>query len=224
MKPRDPVEIIPAPVGRAVDDQRGWFVIGGQAVRCFCPYRPSLDVDLGVLEATDLDGLLAHLERSGSLELLERSEGTAHARFEGIKTSIFVLKPLAPFVDGRRLGVTGVLATKLHAILDRGARRDFFDLYVTLQCHGLGIAECLSAIEQLFPDRLSDGLLLRALTFFDDADREAPLPGEGPADWNTVQQFFLTRVGQLLVPPTQPLKIQQQVVLPEAPAPHENGG
>ena len=47
--------------------------------------------------------------------------------------SVFVLDKLAPFVEDRRLTVTGLLATKLHAILDRGFRRDFFDLYVLLR-------------------------------------------------------------------------------------------
>ena len=43
-----PVMVIPSPLGNAVADIPYWFVIGGQAVRCFCPYRPSRDVDFGV--------------------------------------------------------------------------------------------------------------------------------------------------------------------------------
>jgi hypothetical protein len=108
--------------------------------------------------------------------------------------------------------VTGLLATKLHAILDRGTRRDFFDLYVTLQANGLGIAECLSAMRRVFRQELNDGLLLKALTRFVDADREAALPGEGPGDWETVKEFFRTRVGHLLIPPSRELAIQRRVV------------
>jgi len=50
------------------------------------------------------------------------------------------------------------------------------------------------------------------LTFFDDAEREARLPGEGPQDWATVKDFFLTRAGSLLVPPGRALAIQGRVV------------
>ena len=50
--------------------------------------------------------------------------------------------------------VTGIqaarLATKLHAILDRGLRRDFFDLYVMLQHHQLGIVAVLAAIHAVY--------------------------------------------------------------------------
>jgi hypothetical protein len=59
---------------------------------------------------------------------------------------------------------------------------------------------------------VNESLVLRALTYFDDADREAQLPGEADDDWATVRKFFLERVGHLLVPPGKRLGIQQRVV------------
>jgi hypothetical protein len=115
-----------------------------------------------------------------------------------------------PHVEDRHLDVTGVLATKLHAILDRGLRRDFFDLYVMLQQQRLGIAAVLAAIRSVYHAAIDEGLLLRALTYFDDADREAPLPGEGPSDWNAVKDYFQVQVGSLLTPPVRRLTIQAQ--------------
>jgi hypothetical protein len=205
-------QVIPRSLGRVVDDLPYWFVIGGHAVRCFCPYRPSRDVDFGVHAPADLEALLGQLQRTGEVEVLERGRGTVHLRWSGIDVSIFVLDALAEFVEERRLSVTGILATKLHAILDRGTRRDFFDLYVTLQHHRRGIAECLAAMRQVYRQPVSEHLLLRALTYFDDAEREAPLPGEGPRDWKTVKDFFTRRVGDLLVPPGRKLAIQSHRV------------
>jgi hypothetical protein len=212
MMPREPVDVMPPPIGRAVADLPYWFVIGGQAMRCFCPYRPSRDVDFGVTSASDLDDLVQQLQRRGQVDIAERSVDTVHLRFDGIDVSIFVLAMLSPFVSDRRLSVTGLLATKLHAILDRGTRRDFFDLYVTLHRHALGIAECFSAMRQVYQQEINDTLLLRALTFFDDAEREAALPGEGPDDWVAVKEFFWNRVGQLLIPPGRELQIERRVV------------
>jgi len=203
---------MPKPLGLALADLPGWFVIGGQAMRCLCPYRPSRDVDLGVTSARDMKGLVRRLQDRGRVAITERAKDTVHLSYEGIDVSIFVLEHLEPFVEGRRLTVTGLLATKLHAILDRGTRRDFFDLYVTLQGQSLGIAECLAAMRKVFRQPVNEALLLRALTFFEDAEREAALPGEGPEDWTTVKEFFLTRVGHLLVPPSRVLKIQKRVV------------
>jgi hypothetical protein len=227
--------VIPPGLVRVVDELPYWFVIGGHAVRCFCPYRPSRDVDFGVRAPRDLTELLAQLGHSGEVEVVERGQGTVHLRWTPggrrakqrrapkgasarerkrvpIDVSIFVLDRIAEFVEGRRLTVTGILATKLHAILDRGTRRDFFDLYVTLQHHRLGIAECLDALQKVYRQPVNQGLLLRALTYFDDAEREARLPGEGPRDFRTVKEFFNRRVGDLLVPPSRKLAIQSRRV------------
>ncbi len=212
MNIRNPVSVIPQAVGDAVAQIPYWFVIGGHAVRCFCPYRPSRDVDFGVNHPRDLKDLVSRLKKQGNVEILERGKDTVHLRFEGIDISIFVLELLKPFVEDRRLTPEGVLATKLHAILDRGVRRDFFDLYVTMQKFSIGIAECLATVRLVFRQEVNDALLLRALTYFDDAEREAPLPGEGPDDWATVKGFFITRVGNLLVPPRRELEIQKLVV------------
>ena len=210
--PYPPEQVIPIQLRRAVEDLPYWFVIGGQAVRCFCPYRPSRDVDFGVSLPRELDALVTELGRRGDVEIVERSNDTVHLRYDGIKVSIFVLDALVPFVEQRRLNVTGILATKLHAIVDRGTRRDFSDLYVTLQQHQLGIGECLAAIRKVYQTDVNEPLLLRALTYFDDAEREAMLPGEGPDDWAAVKDFLLSRVGQLLVPPNRSLTIQNRSV------------
>ena len=210
--PLRPERVIPPRLSEAVGDLPYWFVIGGHAVRCFCPYRPSRDVDFGVCDAASLDDLVAQLAAAGTTEIAERSSDTAHLRFDGINVSVFVLPLLEEFVEDRRLTVDGILATKLHAILDRGTRRDFFDLYVTLQHHRLGIVECLRAIRTVYQRDVNEGLLLRALTYFDDAEREASLPNEGGGDWAAVRDYFLTSAGSLLVPPIVALTIQQQIV------------
>lgn len=203
---------MPQNLAQVVKSLGDWFVIGGQAVRCLSPYRPSRDVDFAVQQAANLKMLLKVLQAAGSVEILERSEDTVHLLFDGDKVSIFVLQDLADFVEDQRLSRDGILATKLHAILDRGTRRDFFDMYVVLQREGLGIIEALAAMRRVYRQEINEPLLLRALTYFDDADREQPLPGEGRQDWKKVKQFFYLRVGQLLIPPAEKLKIQSQVV------------
>ena len=221
-KPLPPTRVIRPDLATAVRDLTYWFVIGGQAVRCLCPYRPSRDVDFGVADARGLADLQAHLARTGSVEVIESTSDTVHLRWNSTDVSIFVLPPLMPFVEERRLGVVGLLATKLHAILDRGTRRDFFDLYVLMEQQRLGIAECLRAMREVHGAKVNDALLLRALTYFHDAEREAPLAGEGKRDWGTVKTFFLERVGCLLVPPGRPLEIQANYV-DVAPEPESPG-
>jgi hypothetical protein len=210
--PYTPAQVMPPALAAVVNDLPYWFIIGGQAVRCFSPYRPSRDVDFGIDSPSSLNDLVAQLRRRGRVEILERSADTVHLKWNGLKVSVFVLAYLVPHVEARRLDVTGVLATKLHAILDRGLRRDFFDLYVMLQQHQQGICALLTAIRAIYGGQIDDTLMLRALTYFDDADREAHLPGEGPSDWKTVKDYLLVQVGTLLAPPTRRLRIQNQIV------------
>ncbi len=217
--PLSPVQVMPETLAAAVGELPYWFVIGGQAVRCFCPYRPSRDVDFGVGSPGALADLLGELRRTGRTEVLEQGKHTAHLLWNGTKVSVFVLDRLAPFTEDRRLNLTGLLATKLHAVLDRGTRRDFFDLYVTLQQHRLGMVECLRAMREVYGPEVNEGLLLRALTYFDDAEREALLPGEGARDWATVKSFFAARAADLLVPPGPALEIQRRRVDVRTPPP-----
>jgi len=209
---RLPEEVIPAAVAEALDALQSWFVLEGQAVRCLCPYRPSRDVDFGVASPAQLEGMLIHLRSQGKVELLEQSPDTVHLIFEGYRLSIFVLAELAPFTAHRRLELKGLLATKLSAILGRGARRDFFDLYVLLQQEQLGLAEALATLTEVYHQEANTPLMLRALTYFEEADREAPLPGEGKRDWEQVKDYLLRRVGELLLPPSTALEIQANEV------------
>jgi hypothetical protein len=169
-------------------------------------------VDLGVGTAKDLAGLLRGLGSRGAVTVLERTEGTVHLRFDGVDVSIFVLPSIRGHTDQITLTVDGVLATKLHAILDRGMRRDFFDLYVMLQQERVGVVDCIRALREVYSTEVNEGLLLRALSFFDDAEREAALPGEGARDWEQVKAFFVAAAGALIVPPTKRLEVQRHVV------------
>jgi len=208
--PYTPSQVIPVDLAEAVDALPHWFVIGGQAVRCFAPYRPSRDVDFGIDNAENLDDLVRQLGRRGEVEIQERTGDTVHLLWNGTKVSAFVVPHLIRHVEDRHLDVTGILATKLHVILDRGLRRDFFDLYVMLQQQRIGIVSALGAIRTVYPGQIDEGLLLRALTYFDDAEREAAVPGEGRSDWRAVKDYFLTQVGCLLTPPMRRLAIQAQ--------------
>ncbi len=73
MEVHPPVAVIPPALGRAVGDLTYWFVIGGNAVRCFCPYRPTRDVDFGVENVEDFGDLLQQLENRGRVVIRERS-------------------------------------------------------------------------------------------------------------------------------------------------------
>lgn len=96
--------------------------------------------------------------------------------------------------------------------MDRGTRRDFFDLYVVLQTQKLGLLACLGALNEVYETDANHGLVLRALCYFDDAEQEAQLPGEGSKDWPRVREFLLEGRRGVDRSPGEPLAIQANVV------------
>jgi hypothetical protein len=119
---RSPLEVIPQVVANAVKTEDYWFVIGGQAVRCFLPYRPSHDVDFGVTKPAQLKKLVSRLKGAGSLQIIEQSPDTVHLNFEGVDVSIFLLPQLLSHVEWQTLTLSGLLAMKAHAICPGGTR------------------------------------------------------------------------------------------------------
>jgi hypothetical protein len=81
-------------LAEAVHDLPYWFVMGGQAVRCFAPYRPSRDVDFGIDSPANLQELIDQLARRGRVEIQERAPGTVHLLWNGIK--VYVGRLLTP--------------------------------------------------------------------------------------------------------------------------------
>jgi Nucleotidyl transferase AbiEii toxin, Type IV TA system len=93
--------------------------------------------------------------------------------------------------------VRDIAAMKVEAIASRGARRDFYDLYFICQS-GLSLVKVLEDFDEKFasshPDRYHR---IRAMTYFDDAERE-PLPILlRPANWKDVREFFETSVADI---------------------------
>jgi hypothetical protein len=167
-------------------------------------HRRSHDLDLFRTEPFDADELARSLREVGvPLERVATSPATVHAAVEGVRTSLlrFPYPLLAP-LEASRLGVPlasvrDIAAMKIEAIASRGARRDFYDLYFICKS-GFSLVDLLGDFEEKFksshPDRYHR---IRAMTYFDDAERE-PLPSLlRPATWAEVRAFFESSVTDL---------------------------
>ena len=98
-------------------------------------------------------------------------------------------------------GVRDLAAMKLAAISRRGLRRDFWDLYEALGT-GLTLRACGEAYVQRFGIREADLYhVLRALTYFDDAEKDPVFPpGLDAARWGAIKAFFLAEAPKLVSP------------------------
>ena len=87
---------------------------------------------------------------------------------------------------------------KIEEVASRGSRKDFVDL--RMLCHaGLTLDAAFDLFERKYGTSRTDRYhRLRALTYFEDAEREPMLDMRTSFDWNEAKQFFTTEAPRLL--------------------------
>lgn len=80
---------------------------------------------------------------------------------------------------------------KLIAASQRGAKKDFIDLYA-LEQHGISVSTLISRLSDKFPgSSINYYHIVKSLVFFEDAEQE-PMPRMLYAiEWNAVKDHFI---------------------------------
>jgi hypothetical protein len=178
-----------------VANDLGFLLGGGTAVALHLGHRQSLDLDWFTGREIP-DGLeLARDVQARGLELTVHSahRGTLHGSVCGVRVTFLVSRyPLLsqprawPECGCGLLALDDLAAMKLLAIAQRGAKKDFLDVFALGQ-HGLTLDEMLSAYTKKYavPD---PSRVLYSLCYFDDADSQ-PMPRMlAPVAWDDVKQ------------------------------------
>jgi hypothetical protein len=162
--------------------ERGFYLAGGTALALRFGHRRSVDLDWFTREPLADPQRLAHeLRQSGiPLKTTATERGTLYGTISGVKVSFIefgypdVGRPSRWADLGCTLASPSDLACmKLSALAQRGARRDFVDLYA-LGIRFKPLRDLLSLYKKKFSVK-DEGHLLFALAYFDDAERE-PMP------------------------------------------------
>ena len=175
-------------------------LVGGTALALKIGHRRSIDIDLfGRLE-TDKYTLSQKLNSFGKATLLNQTENIHVYLVNGIKVDL-VNYPYPWLVDaiiedGIRLADSkDIAAMKLAAITGRGNRKDFIDLCFLLEHYSL--SEMISFYENKYADG-SVFLVMKSLTYFDDADREQTPIMLHQISWTKVKKTITTALKQIL--------------------------
>ncbi len=176
-----------------------FYLAGVSALTVHLGHRRSEDLDFfAEADASDLDAVASALSGAFS-ELVVSASTDAVLRVVADGTSLdFVRYPYA-LLEPTQVGPEGIplaslrdlAAMKVAAIASRGIRRDFWDLH-TLATRVLPLDVALDAYACRYGVARSDAYhVLRALTYFDDAEKEATLPrGLTRAHWETIKRWF----------------------------------
>lgn len=184
----------------AIPELSGFNLAGGTALALQIGHRKSVDLDFFGARPIDKDEIVALLENIGNLYLLQHSLNILIFNINGVKVD-FVnykypwLREIKEEAGIRLVSLADIGAMKLAAITGRGKKRDFTDLYFLLQQFTL--PELLGFYREKYPDG-NEFLVLRSLTYFDDAEEDKELEMFEKVEWPEIRKTIENEVKKIL--------------------------
>jgi len=175
-------------------------LVGGTALALHIGHRKSVDLDFfGTITADEYE-LSKQLTETGQATILKKTENIKIYVIDGIKTDIvnFHYKWLAsPLIESGLVlaGMEDIAAMKLSAITGRGTKKDFIDLFFLLKHFRL--KQMLDFYLQKYPDG-SEFIVLKSLSYFDDAEEDESPVMLKPAKWGTVKKIIISSLEDYL--------------------------
>ena len=187
-----------------VKDFQPFSLVGGTALALRYGHRTSIDLDLFYHQKFDHEVIDLSLKKEFGKGYRSESKTTRWGIFcyiEDVKVDI-VFYPHLPISDIevtdniRMYSDQDIIAMKLNAILGRGKKKDFWDLYELL--HHYSLEDMIHFHETKFPDQNLLISIPQAITYFDDADEsEEPVSLKGQT-WKSVKKLIQQKVNDYL--------------------------
>ena len=181
-----------------------FYLAGGTALALRLGHRRSIDLDF--FSATDevtrrtRQEILAALA-SLSPKAVEDVDGNLLLEVAGLHVGFFgygypLLEPTESAENVAIASVTDIGLMKLDALISRGSRKDFYDLYWIAQ--QVPLSTLLDLGETKYPyARDFELMAVESLVLFENADRDAPPALLVDVDWEQVRQFFISQAQSL---------------------------
>lgn len=180
-----------------------FYLAGGTGAALQLGHRVSLDLDLfSASNRLTLDlrrSVIERLRGSGKLEILTDEDGTLNLRVGSTSVSLFhypyrwLHRPVGVWRGLPVAGLADIAAMKLSAVVGRGFKKDFIDLFFIGR--KIGLSEMLHAGERRFRDHPNFlAQACRALVYFDDAEPEPTPRMRTRVRWDEVKDYFSREV------------------------------
>lgn len=150
-------------------------LVGGTALALQYGHRQSIDLDFFGALPEDKEELVDMTKRVGNVLVTNRTKMIVQTVINQVKVD-FVDYSRYAWIDEPVQGDGFVLASdkdiaamKVNAIIGRGTRKDFIDLYVLLQHYSL--TEIMDFYKQKYPE-FSEYRALLSMTYFEDAEMQ----------------------------------------------------
>lgn len=173
-----------------------FLLVGGTSLALQIGHRISVDIDLFGEQELNEPELSSIINKFGKSTLLNSSPNVLVYEINGIKLDI-VNYPYPwlelPLIEGnlRLAQFSDIGAMKLNAIAGRGSKKDFIDLFFLLKIFTL--SELMKAYLKKYSNG-SEFLVLKSLSYFDDADQEPSPKMIVPITWKEIKSKLINEI------------------------------
>lgn len=167
----------------------GFNLVGGTSLALQIGHRFSVDIDMFGIREIDEFEFVNELSNFGKVNIIKKSKNVLILSVNDIKVDFVnykypLLEEITIIENIRLASDKDIAAMKLNAIAGRGSRKDFIDLHFLLQKYSL--KEMISFYNKKYSDG-SEFMVLKSLTYFEDAEsEEIPILFQ-KLDWNEVK-------------------------------------
>lgn len=182
-----------------------FYLAGGTGLAIQLGHRDSIDFDFfkeGDISPDEVFERLQEASKSHEMLIIQKEKNTLSVLVDGvIKLSFFGYKHplLFPAIVTEHILIASLLdiaAMKFAAITSRSLEKDYVDIFYLLK--NASLTDLLQTTKQKLPE-LDKSVVLKALVYFDDVEREHILFREGyVVDFEDVQIFLRSEVTALL--------------------------
>jgi hypothetical protein len=175
-------------------------LVGGTALAMQIGHRQSVDIDLFGQLGCDEYSLAHNLNSIGKVIQLKKSKNINIFSIDNIKVDIvnYPYPWIVPAIIDSSILLADkidIAAMKLSAITGRGTKKDFIDLFFLFNYFTL--PEMLQFYKQKYADG-SEFLVLRSLSYFDDADEDEPPVMLLNINWEFIKEKIKSEVKKLI--------------------------
>ena len=174
---------------------KGTYMAGGSALALHFGHRFADEFDFFTPFSFSSSNLKQQLEKLGNFKTETVLSDTLLGKFNGVRFSMFYYKYPLLFPTVKFLGIEladpkEIGAMKIAAIMDRGSKKDFFDLYF-LSKNSILLEECFENYDKKYK-ALDSNLysILKSLSYFVDAESSAAPVMIEKVSWPEVKKFF----------------------------------
>lgn len=184
-----------AVLGKAKCLPKQTYLAGGSGLALHLGHRVSVDFDFFAPESFNQETLAKNLSEHGKFSVTRTAPDTLLGVFENTKFSIFCYKyPLISepidYLGIRVASKIDIGAMKIAAIMDRGTKKDFIDLYF-LSKDNLLLDDCLIYYDKKYGVLANNVYsIVTSMSYFDQAEKSEMPKMLKPVDWKDVKTFF----------------------------------